>query len=92
MKTIHKISLDSGVSTQLFEAHRNFKLLKFDVQNKNPCMWIEVDTRMDVVQFELLMFGTGQPIGYDDKTYLGTIFDKPYVWHYYLKGEYKCLK
>lgn len=86
MKSIHKIKLEVTGNPQKFTTHINFKILHFDVQHGEPCMWIQVDTRLRKEERTIQLFGTGADIGFDEQKHVGTVLMGAYVWHFYLKG------
>jgi hypothetical protein len=58
------------------------RILKVGMQNGVPCLWASVDPDAEREQREFSILGTGG-IVHDRWEYIGTIFDRPYVWHVY---------
>ena len=50
------------------------------------CIWAEVDTEAETETRQFAMYGTGHQIP-DGQTYLATVFDGDYVWHWYEAGN-----
>lgn len=57
-------------------------------QDGAPTVWAEVDTDERHVNVTVIMFATGEPLPTDKMLiYIGTMFDGPFVWHFY--GRYE---
>lgn len=55
-----------------------------DVLDGRICLWAEVDPDLPTIIYNVFIIGTGQTIP-TDCHYVGTVFDRPYVWHVYIK-------
>jgi len=60
----------------------DFKILKLDIQDGNPCLWCEVDNSSDMVNLNIHMRPTGFSFTGIEHNYIGTIGEL-YVWHFY---------
>ena len=83
MRKIFKNQLTSYYEE--LELPKNLKVVHFEKQNEVPCMWYEFDTDAPLVATTIMVFGTGHIIEDDSFEHIGTIQDRGYVWHYYMK-------
>ena len=61
-----------------------FKVLHGGIQNGEYFFWAEIeDTELETVLFDCQVYGTGQVIESDAYTYLNTIFNSNFIWHFY---------
>lgn len=61
------------------------KFLHIEMQNGVPCAWAIIDTDLEEKHYTVLCSGTGWPLldPQTKDTYIGTITDGPYVWHFF---------
>ena len=72
MKTIHKIQLTMNRRTEVL-LPKEFKVLKIDMQEDHPVMWIEFDSGYRVKEKEsIYLYCTGEQDIPDNRKYLGT--------------------
>lgn len=90
MRTIWKFTL-AIVAEQTIDGPRTLRPLKLDKQFGDPTPWVEVETEDINVPHKILMFGTGHELPADLRVedHIGTIFDGPFVWHFFLPGVTK---
>ena len=56
--------------------------LSVDMQDRQLCLWAQVDTEAELVEMQLEVYGTGHEIlDHGMSVYIGTAFDGPFVWH-----------
>ncbi len=81
MKTIYKYMIPF-VSDGKFELVYPIlgQILKIDMQDDVPCMWIFIDTDLEVKSRKFEIYGTGHPVD-DGRVYRGTFFQNMFVWH-----------
>lgn len=80
MRAIYKYSVPAVIPH--FVEH----ILKLDYQNGVPTIWALVDTsREPEPKMSVYFVGTGWPLSDLEKreTYIGTLFDNDYVWHFF---------
>lgn len=58
MRTIWKFTLKLD-GQQCIEVPRTFKVLSVGVQNRTPCLWIEVDPKVGKFRLPVYIWGTG---------------------------------
>ena len=75
-RSIYKYSLTDGVVSM----PKNARILKVGMQDDIPCLWASVDPYAEREHREFTTLGTGSLIP-DRWEYVGTIFDRQYVWH-----------
>jgi hypothetical protein len=56
------------------------QIVKIDMQDGVPWMWIFIDTDLEVVKRKFEIYGTGHSIE-DGRVYRGTFFQNMFVWH-----------
>lgn len=81
MKTVYKYVIpfvDDGKFELEYPRYSN--VVKIDMQNGVPCMWIFVDTDSEVVKRKFRIYGTGHEVE-DGNVYRGTFFQGMFVWH-----------
>ena len=79
MKVVYKYPFTSGVK---FLMPKGSKILTGSFQAGAPCVWAEVNpNEVDVMYYFIKIYGTG----HEDVrgTYLCTVFDGAFVWHFY---------
>lgn len=82
MRTVHKyvISITRGSRLLLPDTAR---VVHVGMQN-DLCLWIELETEEPYRNEKtFIVIGTGHPVP-QDGTYVGTVFDGPFVWHVYV--------
>lgn len=65
---------------------RGWKFLTVQIQNDLPMIWFEVEPKAPMAAEIFVVTGTGHPFD-DNRIYLGTWQEAPYVWHLYRIGE-----
>jgi hypothetical protein len=80
---IWKFQLDR-VDSQQISMPKEAQVLSVAMQHGNICIWATVspDAPNEDRVFEIR--GTGNPLPadfYEDRIFIGTVFDGPYVWH-----------
>lgn len=71
--------------TTIISAGRRFDPVQVGMQKGHVCVWAEVeDGYMLNTQYAFDVYGTGWDVP-DTSTYVGSVFDGPYVWHVYYK-------
>lgn len=62
------------------------KFLHIEMQDGVPCAWAIVDTDLEEKHYTVLCSGTGWPLldPQTKDTYVGTLMDGPYVWHFFI--------
>ena len=85
MKTIYKFKLPiRDVAEQYIP--KGSKVLSVGMQGDNLCFWAEVDTaEKEFVLRRFRVAGTGYPLecGMKLGRFLGTVFERVFVWHVY---------
>ncbi len=59
------------------------KVLHVGVQDREICLWAQVDQGSPEVDYCFKIFATGQDITSTDLLYTGTVRDGDFVWHIY---------
>lgn len=91
MKKIFKypIELNSkkdGVLCSKFDAPRGARVITVSNQLGSTYAWAEVETDNEPVEHQLLVFRTGFGTLPDTPLrFIGTVFDRQFVWHVYAK-------
>ena len=49
-----------------------------------PCVWAMVDTRNEPEPMSILVYGTGNPMGYTPDKHVSSFTHGPFVWHVFL--------
>ncbi len=57
------------------------KVLKIDLQNNDPYMWILLDTNKSTLPKTFRVYGTGQTINAEGLRYIDTFQQDGFVWH-----------
>ena len=83
MQKIYKYfyDADKGEAILPFEA----KILKVEKQEGIWFVWALVDERNDNVRRLIPVFGTGYKVPSDIGPHIDTVFDGPFVWHFFDK-------
>lgn len=65
------------------------KILAFQMQNGNRCIWVLCPVEADKTTRTLTIYGTGWVIRDSESigTYVGTVQDGEFVWHIFDEGE-----
>jgi hypothetical protein len=83
--TIHKFPLDRHDTTHI-RAGRRFDPIQVGMQHDTVTVWAEVEKEDNLkYQYDFDVYGTGWDIPSDAGTYVGSAFDRDYVWHVYFK-------
>ncbi len=75
-RSVYKYSLADGVVV----LPKNARILKVGMQDEIPCLWALVNPEAERETRYFAISGTGDLIP-DAWEYVGTIFDRRYVWH-----------
>ncbi len=91
MRTIHKYVLPAfgADSVTLVPVGSIIRLVA--MQGLALCVWIEVDTEHTTIGRVFRVFGTGHQVP-DGYTYVGTAFDREFVWHVFEKRSAETRK
>jgi hypothetical protein len=84
MHTIHKYPIKI-INHQLVSMpeHAEITCVGLDPHD-NPCIWAEVETSLSMVEYDVYVVGTGQPI--PSGTYhAGSFGQNQFIWHIYIK-------
>ncbi len=57
------------------------------IQQNTITLWAIVDPDADLIGRRIEVFGTGHHLPGGSRTYIGIVFDGPYVWHVFDGGE-----
>lgn len=79
-KTIYKYTLPLADATVL-QMPDGAKVLSVQIQARQICLWAMVDPSHPLVGRSFSIRGTGQPILWDNDTYIGTVQLDGFVWH-----------
>ena len=84
--TIHKFALDRHNTNHIFSGRR-FDPVQVGMQHGTIMVWAEVEKEPTgyMYQYDFDVYGTGWDIPSDAGTYVGSAFDRDYVWHVYFK-------
>lgn len=86
MITIYKYPAPIQATFTLLLYDGYIKFLTVQLQKEEPFIWVKVDTSKQRREFEIYVFGTGNPIPADENFhYIGTIQKYNGVWHYFYK-------
>lgn len=84
MKSIWKFEFQVQDVVEI-EMPQGARILSVGNQNKpyHICVWALVDPSAIKIKRTLYIFGTGQPVpqAITGSSFVGTVFDGPYVWH-----------
>ena len=86
MRTIHKYPINITPGIQVIKSYSLCKPLSFQIQHRQPFLWVEVNTAMPEKDLRIEVFGTGHelPFQNDNPWHIGTIIDSNFmVWHLY---------
>lgn len=81
MKTIYKYKLNV-IDKQIIKTPQYGIILSVQEQDDQLCLWVQVDTEAPEVERIIRVIGTGNHLP-DNLCYIGTVQQKPYVWHIY---------
>jgi hypothetical protein len=84
-KKIYKYEFDWNNET--IALPKGAHILRAELQNNEPYLWAVVDPDQPEVQRQINVYGTGWDILEESGIYINTVFDGPYVWHFFDKGE-----
>jgi hypothetical protein len=82
-KVIYKYSITSTITTLFLPV--GAKILTLQMQHGVPFIWIErTEEAIELKERKIKKVGTGESFNADSNhSYIGTIQEGPYVWHYY---------
>lgn len=86
-RLIWKYNLSYSIIFSL-EIPQGFETLCVDMQAGEPCLWALVDPDAKKINYEFKCMGTGHEFSseiVEQHSYLGTVQEGPFVWHYFKK-------
>lgn len=85
MRTVWKVELEAHTTS--IDLVEGIKPLCVQIQNKIPCLWVEVDNEKPNREYQIVIIGTGHPIPPGHWTYIGTfqIIINGLVFHVYME-------
>lgn len=89
MITIYKYKADQETD-EFWIPDKVIKILKIDWMDKELCCWALVDTEAKTCGTVIRGVGTGWDLSKSflkDYTYVDTIQDGPFVWHYFISKD-----
>jgi hypothetical protein len=81
MRAVWKFPLSLAVDEISLLMPQGSRPLAFDMQGDEPMLWALVDTDAPVEPRTFHITGTGHRLPEKDLLYIGTCFEKPFVWH-----------
>ena len=91
MKTIHKYQLNYGITS--LQLPQGAIPIHADLQQDVPTLWVEVDTQMPLIHYNIHIVGTGHQMAESISpstrlSHVSTFQEGGLVWHiYYQLGE-----
>lgn len=82
MMTIYKYPLRID-DKQSVNMHEHAEILCVHMQASKITLWAKVDLDEIIVGKDIYIRGTGHDFTGEEKRYIGTAFDGPFVWHVY---------
>lgn len=82
MQTIWKFPLEIA-DEQTVSMPAGAEPLFAGMQGGTPCVWAAVDTEAAKEPVRFFVIGTGNPMPDDAVLYIGSVFDRSFVWHIY---------
>lgn len=86
MMAVHKFVIGREWVEEL-DLPKGAKPLSVQIQQGRFCLWALVDTDAEIERRLVQRRGTGFEIENPDSTYLGTVQEDPFVWHFFLYSE-----
>lgn len=86
VKTIYKYNISDYSTLGLSKDHR---ILFVGLQDNQTKVWVETDPTQSVGNMDevvVVAIGTGHPLRPEFPHYINSVFDGPYVWHFYTNG------
>ncbi len=80
MMVIYKYAMRPPPADQVLMLPTDAKVLAFQLQGDQPCMWVLLDPDAEKKPRCFQMTGTGHGI-FGEFTYIGTIQQPAFVWH-----------
>ena len=85
MEIIWKFPLEIA-ARQTLEIPSLYRVLHLGIQDKRPCLWVQVNPDHEKEDVTIVCVGTGHPIPlYDNYGHIGTAMTNggAYVWHFF---------
>ena len=82
MRRVYKYPLQLIGSIQWLSVHDASTPLLFAMQDRVPCLWLEVWTDRIKVDKQVMIVGTGHQVP-DGFKHIGSCIDGIFVWHLY---------
>jgi hypothetical protein len=82
MITVYKYTFDI-TDTQKLRIHADCEFLRVDVQHDIPCLWAMVNTNKPIIDYDILIVGTGHEVkSWETLKHIGSFQHKDrFVWH-----------
>ena len=92
MLTIYKYKIAPGVDATKVEVKKGAVPISCGIDaNKQPCVWILLDTEEETKIIDFYCLGTGWPLDKvlpkEGALFVGTINQDPYIWHVFMGKE-----
>ena len=89
---IYKYYIGPSLAVLKFDCYEGAEVLSAGLDgNENMCIWVKVDTATPPASLKVYCIGTGwdmeDVIGSDKVKFVGTVTQKPYVWHVFVKEK-----
>lgn len=84
LKVIYKYPLKITEAQQL-ELPISCTILSAQMQNGELCLWGIVEPDEEKKMFTVKICGTGQEFDCNNQQYIGTVQDRSFVWHIFIK-------
>ena len=86
MRTVWKYELEMDLTTLPPLCNPDVLYIDHDPSG-SPCAWVEHEPdQKPNTRVRIRMVGTGHTIQHDDGTYVGSLMQGPFVWHFYANG------
>jgi len=86
MRTVWKYELEMDLTTLPPLCNPDVVLIGYD-PNGSPCAWVEHEpNEKPNTTVRIRKVGTGRQIEHTDGTYVGSLMQRPFVWHFYAAG------
>lgn len=82
-KRVYKYQASVGAGTIRIPEQVN--VIHADMQDGQPTVWAEVDPGEPKTRYPFHIVATGGAVP-EGGQHVGTVFDGPYVWHFYIGG------
>lgn len=89
-KVIWKYPLAKFIADkQVLRLPRGYELLTVQVQgpNQDVNLWAMVDPKEATIEVSIYIYGIGQPIPPQEQTYICSVQERSFVWHFFAGGQ-----